>query len=127
MDDATIEQAARVIAETGAVSERGDNIVENARTIAQALSDAGLLAGGWRPISEAPRDGTIIWAVFGEIEDEFMSRWSGVQVSIRHEGLTRPGGYDMGWSIMRAGIGGISDDRFVGWMPLPSPPEEGTK
>lgn len=72
-----------------------------------------------RPMSEAPRDGTQILAVFhkdlvarsGERRDE---QYEGRAAVIWQPGTT-PG---MGWN-WAPGIGGFDDEFFVGWMPLP--------
>ena len=73
----------------------------------------------WRPIAEAPRDGTWILAAYWQPGDG--RYWNGRIFQVRHEGVTI-GGYDMGWSLF-PGHGGVPDDWFAGWMPSPTPPE----
>lgn len=80
-----------------------------------------------RPMSEAPRDRSFILALYrppeGHREARFRERW----FSVFHEGVT-PSCYDMGWALY-PGYGGVPDDHFAGWMPLPdsdanpTPPE----
>lgn len=89
--------------------------------------------GGWRDISTAPKDGTIIWAklrddIYPSLrpEREDLERWNGAQVPMRHPGLADDG-FDIGWSVAApVGHGGFPDEWVAGWMPLPSPPKEPT-
>ena len=84
----------------------------------------------WKPISEAPKDRSTIWAAFHldlypEIcpDREDLERWNGVQVPLRHPGLADDG-FDMGWGIAApVGHGGFPDSWIAGWMPLPPAPE----
>lgn len=81
---------------------------------------------GWMPMSEAPRDGTVILGRTRSdmVEDANMPQWSPHRwndryIPMKHEGST-PSGYDMGWSVaLPVGHGGLPDDWFIGWRPLP--------
>jgi Lar family restriction alleviation protein len=79
---------------------------------------------GWRPMESAPRDRTYILARVAPRDGD--DRWgylSGRCFVIRHEERT-PSGYDLGWSVF-PGFGGVSDDWFEGWLPLPPTSEGG--
>jgi hypothetical protein len=88
----------------------------------------------WLPIESAPKDRTTIWAVLRDDiypginpQREDLERWNGLQVPLRHPGLTDDG-FDMGWSIAApVGNGGFPDHWIAGWMPLPAPRAEGGK
>lgn len=67
----------------------------------------------WRPISEAPKDGTNVliygagtWAV---------ASWESYAVELWGTGWRDMG--DIGW-------GGMSDVEPTAWMPLPPPPDD---
>lgn len=85
---------------------------------------------GWRPIEEAPKNRTAIWAAFRsdiyptvEPLRPDLERWNGVQVPLRHPGLAEDG-FDIGWNVAApVGHGGFPDDWIAGFMLLPSPPE----
>lgn len=73
----------------------------------------------WRDIETAPRDGRFIVAMMGDAQD----RWkhlNGRAFVVRHEGTT-DSGYNLGWSVY-PGFGGVSDQWFSGWLPLPPAP-----
>jgi len=79
------------------------------------------------PISEAKKDGTIIWAVLRtDIYPVLTSRedaraWNGVQIPLKHNGLYEKDGkvYDFGWNVAApVGHGGIPDEWIVGWCHL---------
>lgn len=70
-----------------------------------------------RPMSEAPRDQSMILARYNPRDDHPDVRFKGRWFSIWHEGVTE-GGYDMGWALY-PGYGGVSDANFDGWLPLP--------
>lgn len=90
---------------------------------------------GWLPMSDAPRDGTVILGRTRSDmpEDESLPQWSAHRwndryVPMKHEGRT-PSDYDLGWSVaLPVGHGGLPDDWFIGWQPLvkalPTPNEE---
>lgn len=78
----------------------------------------------WQPIETAPRDGTPILAIVGENDSRHMGHLVGRIFQIRHEGLTRPSGYDLGWGVY-PGFGGAPDHYFTHWMPLPCAPLPG--
>lgn len=118
MTDAT-ERAARVIAECTS----GDVNSVTAAHIAQALSDAGMLDQGWRPIETAPKDGTRFWGRVGE--DALSMLW--------HEGF---GEFVTCWRRMEMAAGYLIDgqpykdhspdvQKPTHWRPLPTPPAEG--
>ena len=73
-----------------------------------------------RDMASAPRDGTPILAVVG-VASERWEHLNGRSFVIRHEGKTASG-YDLGWSVY-PGLGGVSDDWFACWTPLPAPAE----
>jgi hypothetical protein len=102
--------------------------ISEARTISRVLREA---AEGWRPISEAKKDGTIIWAklrddiypVLKPSRDDLL-RWNGVQIPLRHPGVAEYG-FDIGWGVAApVGVGGFPDEWVEGFRPLPSPPSE---
>lgn len=76
-----------------------------------------------RPMSEAKKNGTNIWAVIRPDLSKHLGReelkiWDGVQIPIRHPGLADDG-FDMGWNVAApVGSGGFPDDWFLGWVPL---------
>lgn len=98
---------------------------ERAEARCRALENASPAEpSGWRPMESAPKDGTYILARVAPQDDD--DRWgylSGRCFVIRHEGRT-PSGYDLGWSVF-PGFGGVSDDWFEGWLPLPPTSEGG--
>lgn len=88
-------------------------------------------AEGWRPISEAKKDGTVVWA---KLRDDIypalmpgrddLARWNGVQIPLRHPGLAEDG-FDIGWGVAApVGHGGFPDEWVEGFRPLPAPPSE---
>ena len=77
----------------------------------------------WRPFNTAPKDRSYILALLGDLKDERNQHWSGRAFVVRHEGMTSRSGYDLGWSLF-PGYGGVPDEWFVGWMPLPATPGE---
>lgn len=84
----------------------------------------------WQPIETAPKDGTVIWAVFYKnlYPDMHpgrpnMEAWNGVQVPIKYIGVLHSD-FGPGWEIAApAGCGGLPSRWIAGWMPLPQPPE----
>jgi hypothetical protein len=83
----------------------------------------------WRPIAEAKKDGSIIWAILRDDiyptilpRRDDLQRWNGVQVPLRHNGLAEDG-FDIGWNVAApVGSGGFPDEWIAGWRMLPSPP-----
>jgi hypothetical protein len=146
------EEAGRVAAEAyqviGALADRGglfddDETIRALDYFSAETQDGSILPFGWaadtlprssppdawRPIAEAKKDGSIIWAVFRD--DIYptirpgrkdLERWNGIQVSLRHPGLAEDG-FDIGWSVAApVGNGGLPDEWIAGWLPLPAPP-----
>ena len=82
----------------------------------------------WRPISEAKKDGTPIWAV---LHDDLcarnrgrddLERWQGLHLPLKHSGVADDG-FDVGWHIAApVGVGGFPDEWIAGWMPFPDKP-----
>ena len=100
------------------------DIVRCIYVVMQALYTSHAEPSGWRPMESAPKDGTYILARVAPQDDD--DRWgylSGRCFVIRHEERT-PSGYDLGWSVF-PGFGGVSDDWFEGWLPLPPTSEGG--
>jgi len=75
----------------------------------------------WQPIETVPKDGTYILAIVAPNDSYQLARHAGRCFVIRHEGLSEPSGYDMGWALY-PGYGGVPDYVFSHWMPLPPPP-----
>lgn len=93
------------------------------RELVVNLAPVGGRGEGWRPISEAPRDGSYILAHVADRDaDDRWAHLAGRAFVVRHEGKTSSG-YDLGWSV-HPGFGGCADDWFSGWQPLPPPPQE---
>lgn len=136
--DAPSEAAARIteleaangrLARLGRALEReldkGFACAERAEARCRALENASPAEpSGWRPMESAPRDRTYILARVAPRDGD--DRWgylSGRCFVIRHEERTQSG-YDLGWSVF-PGFGGVSDDWFEGWRPLPPTSEGG--
>lgn len=92
-----------------AEDERAELLKENER-----LHD---LAGGWRPIESAPKDGTLV--IIGRHMDGF----GFVKGYGRFEGS--PGAFCSGWIScgFDAVTGNLGLAHPTHWMPLPPPPE----
>lgn len=78
-----------------------------------------------RPMHEATKDGAPILArTRSDLASTFarddLKRWAARWIVIRHPGVTDRG-EDFGW-VMDApvGHGGLPDEWFVGWEPLPN-------
>lgn len=89
---------------------------DNYREVQAALT-AIMELRAWRPMSDAPKDGTPILAVVAANDSRHLGHLAGRIFSIKHEGITA-GGYDMGWAVY-PGLGGCLDDYFAGWLPCP--------
>lgn len=96
--------------EFGAHEKLWSELVNNLPTILAALRAAG---DGWEPIETAPRDGTEILAITGDIADERFKHWSRRRFVIRWLGVGD-------WALF-PGMG-VGDDWLAGWRPLPTPP-----
>jgi hypothetical protein len=80
----------------------------------------------WRDMGDAPGDGTsILLQLKNPIPRQRtdLAPWHGVAFVGRHPGR-EPDGFDVGWQFAApVGQGGFPDEWFVGWQPVPSPPE----
>lgn len=112
-----VERAAAVIAKTGLVSALGQRI------IAQALSDAGMLAEGWRPIETAPKDGTVIhvWAPGYEWPEAVLYE---EYPPADAEEVGSPGYWRYAEEMMAEVCDGAGEEEWTHWRPLPTPPAE---
>lgn len=86
----------------------------------RAVLTAIMEVSAWKPMSDAPKDGTPILAVVAINDSRHLGHLAGRIFSIKHEGITA-GGYDMGWAVY-PGFGGCPDEYFAGWLPCPVPP-----
>lgn len=90
------------------------------------LASTGRIMGEWRPISEAPKDGTSVLLKLKDDLSDFGMRdpeyWNGLQFV----GRSATGDHDLcGWSFAApVGHGGFPDKWMDGWMPLPAAPGE---
>lgn len=79
------------------------------------------LAEMWRPISEAPKDGTEILLFTHQDVDDFCDEAFGaVQIGYWDDGNDAPGTVwhrDAGWILQKIG-------EPLAWQPLPSPPAQ---
>lgn len=113
--------------------------------IAQALADAGMLAGGWRDISDAPKDGTKflalnhdreVWACKIDEYGRFLFRQNGRREPKKFEVVTVDGEkllredeafaaanekWESAWAIWSR----LFEFKPTHFMPLPLPPAEG--
>lgn len=91
--------------------------------LAQQLESALTAALGamWRPISEAPKDGTEILLFTHQDVDDFCDEAFGaVQIGYWDDGNDAPGTVwhrDAGWILQKIG-------EPLAWQPLPSPPAQ---
>lgn len=83
---------------------------------------AAILRDEWQLIETAPRDGTRILAVTGDIADERWSNLSRREFVIWHLGRSGRVDLDLGWSLY-PGMG-VGDEWLAAWQPLPTPPED---
>jgi hypothetical protein len=75
----------------------------------------------WRPIADAPRDGTRILVVLRRDLPEHVERWRGAVFVAEWPDVP---GWLHGWNVAApGGHGGWSDDDIAGWLPLPELPE----
>ncbi|MBS0966638.1 hypothetical protein JK165_11165 [Acetobacter okinawensis] len=130
MTDPRIEAAAWMIGSVSDLAPGGDweKLAPHQKTHFRRLAKAVLEAAdaaAWRPMRDAPRDRTDILAktrpdVYPEAHHR--SGWNNRSVVIRHDGIVNDD-FDMGWSVSApVGYGGIPDEWFLGWQPLPTPP-----
>lgn len=89
-----------------------------ARMYAQALSDAGMLAEGWRPIETAPKDGTWVQGLYPD--DPWAPVWTVRCQEWRYDGDSGENWYGDHHSSDTA----TDRDRPTAWLPLPTPPED---
>ena len=90
--------------------------MEDVFTAMRAALEAAEKAA-WRPIEEAQKDGSWILARL-----KSNTSWPGRLFQVRHEGLL-VADYNIGWSLF-PGYGGLTDDDFDVFRPLPKGPEE---
>ena len=86
----------------------------------------------WRPIKEATKDRTVIWAylripaeTLAERKD--LARFDGIQIPLQHPGVYEKDGrvWDHGWVIAApVGQGGFPDEWIAGWRCMPAGPGE---
>lgn len=128
----TIERAAEVIdaLEPFALEVRDVQRGWLAKEIAKALSDAGLLAGGWRDIKDAPKDGTKFdaWCVHPEHGVHIGVRFTDVQMRGDGSGFGYIAhfGDRTVWQYLDARDEGAGFPAWnpIAWQPLPLPPAE---
>jgi hypothetical protein len=108
---------------TGSMSD--EMAAQRWKKLADALAQAQNFNGDWLPIETAPKNGTIIWACLRHDlsqngrDDLDLERWNGVQVPLRHPGISSDG-FDFGWVVAApVGHGGFPDSWIAGWMSLP--------
>lgn len=118
-----VERAAAVIEEIienailrHSPASRINGLDEYSGRILQALSDAGMLAEGWRPIETAPKDGRFL--VFG---GTWRGDWSGENQSPRAVMIDRD---DAAFSVADTEYYGPEIVAPTHWRPLPTPPAE---
>ena len=119
--DLRVEAAARAVKD--AMLRQGKS--PDAHDLAQAAIKAAD-AEAWQPIESAPKDGTAVLAkvhddLFPRIKPnrEDLRRWNGCWLVVAHSGVHEDG-FDLGWYVAApVGNGGLTDDWFVGWQPLP--------
>jgi hypothetical protein len=66
----------------------------------------------WHTMDTAPKDGRYILAITADTGSRCLP---GRMFCIRYESF-------MGWGVY-PGYGGVSDEAFTHWMPLPEPPK----
>lgn len=106
----------------------GDHTIATLAAEAAQVIAAIKARQAWRPMSEAPKDGTSVLLLtkrpIPREDRPDLDIWAGLQFVGRHPGLADDG-LDIGWSFAApVGNGGFPDDWFVGWQPLPTPPED---
>lgn len=105
------------------------NLAVSAAAVLSLLGNAPSESVGWQPIETAKKNRQPILAKFYDDiyprlrpERDDLKRWNGVQVVLRHPGVSDDG-FDIGWGVAApVGCGGFPDEWIEGWKPLDAPP-----
>jgi hypothetical protein len=116
--DELVERLRKAETHCGALSDVNHLFAEAATAITELSAQVERMR--WQSIETAPKDGTRILAITGEIEDERWNYLSHREFVVWHLGHTEASGLDMGWSLY-PGMG-VGDAWLAAWQPLPEPP-----